>query len=211
MPRRLRGAVLIRRACSGAQKALGNARPEARGVGYDHPLLIRAPPSFPLVFLLSPYPICLLPDLYRPLWVSPRPLPRSLSASSSLSLAPRLLSRALSFPSVDNLCELSLADFEPPTPKLHTRTRVRFKPAPLRAIRVQSGGGTRFNDLGVTVPAVKGSAVLWPSVQSDDPTRDEPFTNHEVRRDALTRTHAHTHTHTRTHVRARARAHTHTK
>ena len=39
------------------------------------------------------------------------------------------------------------------------------------------GGGTRFTDLNLTVPAVKGSAVLWPSVTSDDPDIDEPLTH----------------------------------
>ena len=43
---------------------------------------------------------------------------------------------------------------------------------------VEEGGGTRFADLNLTVPAVKGSAVLWPSVTSADPSRDEPNTNH---------------------------------
>ncbi|KAL1510787.1 hypothetical protein AB1Y20_007073 [Prymnesium parvum] len=44
----------------------------------------------------------------------------------------------------------------------------------------ERGGGTRFNDLGITVPAVKGSAVLWPSVANHDPNQDEPKTNHEA-------------------------------
>ena len=43
----------------------------------------------------------------------------------------------------------------------------------------QQGGGTRFANLNVTVPAVKGTAVLWPSVTSADPSADEPSTNHE--------------------------------
>lgn len=42
------------------------------------------------------------------------------------------------------------------------------------------GGGTRFANLREVVPAVKGSVVLWPSVMSDDPDRDEPMTNHEA-------------------------------
>uniref|UniRef100_A0A6S9Z8D0 Fe2OG dioxygenase domain-containing protein n=2 Tax=Chrysotila carterae TaxID=13221 RepID=A0A6S9Z8D0_CHRCT len=63
------------------------------------------------------------------------------------------------------------ASFTPQGPRVYTFYMYLSTP--------ESGGGTRFNDLGVTVPAVKGSAVLWPSVQSDDPTRDEPFTNHE--------------------------------
>ena len=42
------------------------------------------------------------------------------------------------------------------------------------------GGGTKFNNLDIINPAIKGNAVLWPSVTSDDPTRDEPYTNHEA-------------------------------
>ena len=44
---------------------------------------------------------------------------------------------------------------------------------------VDEGGGTRFADLNITVPAVKGTAVVWPSVTSADPSQDEPNTNHE--------------------------------
>jgi len=43
----------------------------------------------------------------------------------------------------------------------------------------EKGGGTRFADLNHIVPAVKGNAVLWPSVMNVDPDRDEPKTNHE--------------------------------
>jgi hypothetical protein len=43
----------------------------------------------------------------------------------------------------------------------------------------EHGGGTRFADLNTTVPAVKGSAVLWPSVMDEDPAVDEPMTHHE--------------------------------
>ena len=43
----------------------------------------------------------------------------------------------------------------------------------------EKGGGTRFADIGTVVPAVKGSAVLWPSVMNADPEKDEPMTNHE--------------------------------
>jgi prolyl 4-hydroxylase len=39
-----------------------------------------------------------------------------------------------------------------------------------------AGGGTRFPNLGVTVPAVKGHAVLWPSIMDENPDRDEPMT-----------------------------------
>jgi hypothetical protein len=44
----------------------------------------------------------------------------------------------------------------------------------------EAGGGTKFNDLGITVPAVRGNAVFWPSVADADPERDEPRTNHEA-------------------------------
>mmetsp|Transcript_20096 Transcript_20096/g.50862 ORF Transcript_20096/g.50862 Transcript_20096/m.50862 type:complete len:124 (-) Transcript_20096:105-476(-) len=43
----------------------------------------------------------------------------------------------------------------------------------------EAGGGTRFDNLGVTVPAVKGSAVMWPSVTDADPSVDEPHTFHQ--------------------------------
>ena len=43
----------------------------------------------------------------------------------------------------------------------------------------EEAGGTRFTDLNLTVPAVKGTAVLWPSVTNEDPSIDEPNTNHE--------------------------------
>ena len=36
---------------------------------------------------------------------------------------------------------------------------------------VDEGGGTRFADLNITVPAVKGTAVVWPSVTSADPSK----------------------------------------
>tara|TARA_B110000046_G_C12666859_1_gene262909 strand:+ start:218 stop:415 length:198 start_codon:yes stop_codon:yes gene_type:complete len=35
----------------------------------------------------------------------------------------------------------------------------------------EHGGGTRFANLNATVPAVKGSAVLWPSVMNLDPEK----------------------------------------
>eukprot|EP00316_Scyphosphaera_apsteinii_P012883 CAMPEP_0119337852 /NCGR_PEP_ID=MMETSP1333-20130426/94861_1 /TAXON_ID=418940 /ORGANISM="Scyphosphaera apsteinii, Strain RCC1455" /LENGTH=227 /DNA_ID=CAMNT_0007348997 /DNA_START=191 /DNA_END=874 /DNA_ORIENTATION=+ len=43
----------------------------------------------------------------------------------------------------------------------------------------EKGGGTRFADLNYVVPAIKGNAVIWPSVTNADPDIDEPFTNHE--------------------------------
>lgn len=44
----------------------------------------------------------------------------------------------------------------------------------------KEGGGTLFTDLNVTVPAVKGSAVIWPSLMDKDPEMDEPMTHHEA-------------------------------
>ncbi len=38
----------------------------------------------------------------------------------------------------------------------------------------EEGGGTRFNDLDIVMPARKGDAVLWHSTTDADPTRDEP-------------------------------------
>ena len=43
----------------------------------------------------------------------------------------------------------------------------------------EAGGGTRFANLEETVPAIKGDAVLWPSVTDADPDADEPMTHHE--------------------------------
>ena len=43
----------------------------------------------------------------------------------------------------------------------------------------EAGGGTRFDNLDVIVPAVKGSAVMWPSVTDADPSVDEPHTFHQ--------------------------------
>ena len=44
----------------------------------------------------------------------------------------------------------------------------------------EAGGGTKFNSLGFSMPATKGHAVFWPSVMSDNPDRDEPYTTHEA-------------------------------
>ena len=44
----------------------------------------------------------------------------------------------------------------------------------------ERGGGTKFNSLGLTVPAIKGNAVLWPSVTNLNPQYDEPKTYHEA-------------------------------
>ena len=44
----------------------------------------------------------------------------------------------------------------------------------------ESGGGTRFNDLGLTVNARKGSAVLWPSLLDSDVTLPDLQTHHEA-------------------------------
>ena len=45
---------------------------------------------------------------------------------------------------------------------------------------VEAGGGTRFNDLGLTVAARRGSAVLWPSLLDADLRLPELRTHHEA-------------------------------
>jgi hypothetical protein len=45
---------------------------------------------------------------------------------------------------------------------------------------VEAGGGTKFNDLGVTVTPKLGRAVLWPSVVDDDLLTGERNTHHEA-------------------------------
>ena len=44
----------------------------------------------------------------------------------------------------------------------------------------EAGGGTRFNDLGITVEPRRGSAVLWPSLLDSDVELPELQTHHEV-------------------------------
>jgi len=45
---------------------------------------------------------------------------------------------------------------------------------------VEEGGGTKFNDLGLTVRPKLGRAVLWPSVKSSDLLTGEQKTHHEA-------------------------------
>ena len=47
---------------------------------------------------------------------------------------------------------------------------------------VEAGGGTSFPDLTpkVTMMPKKGSAILWPSVMDDNPTRRDSRTHHEA-------------------------------
>ena len=45
---------------------------------------------------------------------------------------------------------------------------------------VEEGGGTKFNDLGLTVTPKLGRAVLWPSVLSSDLLTGEKNTHHEA-------------------------------
>ena len=45
---------------------------------------------------------------------------------------------------------------------------------------VEEGGGTKFNDLGLTVTPKRGRAVLWPSVVANDLLTGEPRTHHEA-------------------------------
>ena len=62
--------------------------------------------------------------------------------------------------------------FTPQGPRVYTFFMYLSTPA--------QGGGTKFNNLGLVVPAIQGNAVLWPSVANLDPERDEPKTNHEA-------------------------------
>lgn len=45
---------------------------------------------------------------------------------------------------------------------------------------VDEGGATRFTKLNISVTPRKGSAILWPSVHSDDPWKTEEKTYHEA-------------------------------
>ena len=45
---------------------------------------------------------------------------------------------------------------------------------------VEEGGGTHFNNLGITVQPKTGRAVLWPSVTDHDPDAKEYRTDHEA-------------------------------
>lgn len=45
---------------------------------------------------------------------------------------------------------------------------------------VDEGGGTNFPNVDVTVVPKRGSAVLWPSVKNEDPTRQDIRTRHQV-------------------------------
>ena len=46
---------------------------------------------------------------------------------------------------------------------------------------VEHGGETRFTRLNISVAPKKGSAILWPSVFSDDPWSTDERTYHEAR------------------------------
>jgi len=45
---------------------------------------------------------------------------------------------------------------------------------------VEEGGETNFPELNITVRPKKGSALLWPSVLSENPTAQEPLTHHQA-------------------------------
>ena len=45
---------------------------------------------------------------------------------------------------------------------------------------VEGGGETHFTHLNLTVPPRKGSAILWPSVLSAEPTTTDTRTYHEA-------------------------------
>ena len=46
---------------------------------------------------------------------------------------------------------------------------------------MEEGGGTNFPRLDLTVQPKKGSAVLWPSVLDEDPTRQDARTHHQAK------------------------------
>jgi prolyl 4-hydroxylase len=45
---------------------------------------------------------------------------------------------------------------------------------------VEAGGGTKFNDLNITVMPKRGRALLWPSVHNDEPNLKDERTKHEA-------------------------------
>jgi prolyl 4-hydroxylase len=45
---------------------------------------------------------------------------------------------------------------------------------------VEAGGGTNFNQLGITVTPRRGRAVLWPSVLNDKPSQQDGRTTHQA-------------------------------
>lgn len=46
---------------------------------------------------------------------------------------------------------------------------------------VEAGGETAFPQLDIAIKPRKGSALLWPSVTSENPTKQDPRTTHEAR------------------------------
>jgi prolyl 4-hydroxylase len=42
------------------------------------------------------------------------------------------------------------------------------------------GGGTNFDQLGITVMPKRGRALLWPSVYDDPPHEKDPRTTHQA-------------------------------
>ena len=45
---------------------------------------------------------------------------------------------------------------------------------------VEEGGGTDFPTLGVTVEPKRGRALIWPSVEDDNPDSVDPRTLHQA-------------------------------
>ena len=45
---------------------------------------------------------------------------------------------------------------------------------------VEEGGGTNFDQLGITVMPKRGRALLWPSVISSDPNKKDGRTTHQA-------------------------------
>lgn len=56
--------------------------------------------------------------------------------------------------------------------------RQRLDPVSLQGY---TGGETHFPRLNITIPAKRGSALIWPSVLDGDPNERDDRTDHEVR------------------------------
>ena len=63
-------------------------------------------------------------------------------------------------------------------PRLSPSPHIRLSLPPL--IDVEEGGGTNFPRIDLTVQPKKGSAVLWPSVLDEDPTKQDARTHHQA-------------------------------
>ena len=63
---------------------------------------------------------------------------------------------------------------------LHRQQGVRLLTFYLYLNDVEEGGGTEFDQLGVTVTPKRGRAALWPSVKNDNPNQQDGRTTHQA-------------------------------